>query len=352
MCSSGGMMSLFRIAILSGVFFVFVRAEASKKFTVMTFNVENLFDIKDDPNKNDETFLPLSFKKNIRHKRQCQKIQVKKWRDQCLLWDWSEATLKIKLKRLAQVIRESAPGGADLILFQEVENKSVLNRLRREYLSSLGYGEPILIEGADVRGIDVAMMSKHSLKEKPQLLNIPFKGISEKRRGDTRGILKATFVMPDQTLLTAFSVHFPAPFHPARFREQAFDFLNAQLKEVPRHHAVVAGGDFNIPSQEDRERKLLKKYAEPFWSVSHKVGCRKCRGTNYYAPKKSWSFLDMILVSKKSQSKWKLDFKSVRIHNKSSEQTSSKGHPKAFSMPKAQGVSDHWPVLLTLKKGP
>ena len=35
---------------------------AAKSFSVMAFNVENMFDNLDDPNKEDETYLPVSMK--------------------------------------------------------------------------------------------------------------------------------------------------------------------------------------------------------------------------------------------------------------------------------------------------
>ena len=35
---------------------------SGKEISVMSFNVENLFDNKDDPNKNDETYLTKSMK--------------------------------------------------------------------------------------------------------------------------------------------------------------------------------------------------------------------------------------------------------------------------------------------------
>ena len=50
----------------------------------MTYNVDNLFDTKDDMGKDDKAFLPASFKKNAYHKGHCRGIEVKKWRDECL----------------------------------------------------------------------------------------------------------------------------------------------------------------------------------------------------------------------------------------------------------------------------
>jgi len=61
--------------------------------SIMTFNVENLFDNVDDPGKNDLTYLPLAAKQSDEHKAVCGEIEVDHWRDQCLNWDWSDAII-------------------------------------------------------------------------------------------------------------------------------------------------------------------------------------------------------------------------------------------------------------------
>ena len=58
--------------------------------------------------------------------------------------------------------------GADIIALQEVENVAILERLRTEYLADSGYLPAILIEGQDIRGIDVAFLSRLPLAEPGQ----------------------------------------------------------------------------------------------------------------------------------------------------------------------------------------
>ena len=67
-----------------------------KKITVMTFNVENLFDTEDDPKKNDETFLPKAKKSSSEILKKCKKIKVRKWREQCLNCDWNETRTVVR----------------------------------------------------------------------------------------------------------------------------------------------------------------------------------------------------------------------------------------------------------------
>jgi hypothetical protein len=111
----------------------------------MTFNVENLFDNVDDPDKDDKAYLPIEAKQNDAHIAECMEIEVQSWRNECLNLDWSDAVLDHKLSVLASSIKQVNDGaGADIIAFQEVENAAILNRLRDEHMSDSGYGAAIL----------------------------------------------------------------------------------------------------------------------------------------------------------------------------------------------------------------
>ncbi|MEM9072310.1 MAG: endonuclease/exonuclease/phosphatase family protein [Myxococcota bacterium] len=94
-------------------------------FSVATWNVENLFDEVDDPEKLDE--LP------------------------------SSRAVEGKLEALGRVIRAL---DADIVALQEVENEAILNRLADGPLADMGYTERHLIDGFDRRGIDVACLSR------------------------------------------------------------------------------------------------------------------------------------------------------------------------------------------------
>ena len=48
--------------------------------SIMTFNVENLFDNTDDPGKRDETYLPKETKTNQLHIEKCHQVKVRRWR--------------------------------------------------------------------------------------------------------------------------------------------------------------------------------------------------------------------------------------------------------------------------------
>ena len=364
-------MKIFRKITLSPLFFIqtllvcfgfFCANAQAAKISILQFNVENLFDTIHDEGKNDYTSMPLNLKRSSKFldspdgkkfMEACVGARFPKWRMSCLTYDWSQNILDQKLIALAKVISSVNSGkGADLVFLQEVENLRVLKMLNKK-LKGLNY-TPVLIEGKDERGIDVALLTRYPVKSSV-LHDIPFKNVKSDRAKDTRGILQVSMTGPLETSVEAFVVHFPAPFHPTFMREQSLEFLNQVTKKYHGKAIVVAAGDYNITREEDEKKSVTLRYSKESWNVSHLVGCKKCKGSNYYAPKKSWSFLDHIWVSSTLEPLgWKLVNPSIQIANNTPEQTNQKPfpHPKRMELTngKLSGVSDHWPVYLELKK--
>ena len=319
--------------------------------TIMTFNVENLFDNNDDPGKDDKTYLPSTAKQDPDHIDACNQIEVDRWRDECLSLDWSDAAVDHKLNVIAKTIQQVNGGiGPDIIALQEVENVAILERLRTEHLAESGYGPSILVEGNDARGIDVAFLSRLPLLRPPVLHPLELPGFAERAR-DTRGVLQADFRLPEGSILTGFAVHFPAPFHPTEMRVRAYDHLEGLLQSLPDDHHAFAAGDFNTTSGEDREMRMLDTYVRPHWIVAHDVGCKACKGTHYYARGDSWSFLDMILFreARGGNATAEIRADSVRIANRYRAQVAPGGTPERFSWARRKGVSDHWPMIATIE---
>jgi endonuclease/exonuclease/phosphatase family metal-dependent hydrolase len=322
--------------------------------TIMTFNVENLFDNSKDAGKNDDSYLPLQYKQSDEHKRKCGQIEVPHWRSQCLDWDWSDDVVERKLSVIASAILHVNNGrGPDILALQEVENVAILERLRSGYLGAANYLPAILIEGYDIRGIDVAFLSRLPLASEPTLHPLPPAGIDPRRYDDTRGILEATFRLPDDSLLTGFAVHFPAPFHPTEMREIQYQQLNDLKTSLPADRAAFAAGDFNTTAREDREKRMLQRFVRPLWTVVHDQGCTGCKGTQYYPPDDSWSYLDMILwappENRGADATWSIRAGSFTIANKGPGQATPEARPASFELPKGSGVSDHWPLIVTLE---
>jgi endonuclease/exonuclease/phosphatase family metal-dependent hydrolase len=318
--------------------------------TIMAFNVQNLFDNTDDPGKDDKAYLAIGAKQSSAHIDECNTIPVDSWRDECLNLDWSDDAIDHKLSVLATTIKQVGDGrGADIIALQEIENLAILERLRTEYLADSGYLPGILIEGQDVRGVDTAFLSRLPLAGPAKLHPLILEDYPD-RVGDTRGLLEATFELPDGSLLTGFSVHFPAPFHPTELRELAYEHLNAVRSQLPTDRNVFAAGDFNTTSAEDNDQGMLERYVRPFWTVSND-NCDDCRGTAYYSRKQSWSFLDMILFSpaRGAKTTWQVGADSVQIANRNIDQVSKDSTPQRYNAEARTGVSDHWPIVISIE---
>ncbi len=329
------------------LFLLTVLPAHAEQISIMAFNVENLFDNTHDAGKNDETYLPKDQKTSEQHIGKCKKIEVKRWRDQCLYWDWSDAVVEQKLRVIGLAIRQVNDGqGPDIIAFQEIENVGILERLRNEHLVGMGYKPSVLLEGNDVRGIDVAFLSKFPVLD-ASLHGIQFSAADKRRVGDTRPILQATFALPNEERLTGFAVHFPAPFHPTSMRESAYETLNALLARLPPDRAVFAAGDFNTTREEDADKDMLERWVRPLWEVAHDL-CVGCPGTSYYPPKDDWSFLDMVLW--RAGGGWTMT--GSYLANETPAQVTSAGTPWRFTLPEATGVSDHWPLVMEIEQRP
>lgn len=304
-------------------------------FSVMSFNVENLFDTQDDFKKDDKAFLPLSKKQLNKHKQSCKRIRVQVWKDECLYLDWNEKVKDAKLNNILNLIIAYEDSGPDVIVFQEIENNNVLQQLFN-LLEPYGYSDYKLLEGNDYRGIDNAVISKFPIKDS-SLHYIKFSG--EFSNKDSRPILDVLIDI-NGTNIRFYGVHFPAPYLNFQMRESAFIALNQLL--IDNKEPSVALGDFNVIRTEAKSRNTFYNQ-EIFWEISHHVGCNSCKGTYYYAPNNDWSFLDAILVSKGRNISFMPE--SIKLHTTSINMDKDNIKPVGFDVDTLEGVSDHIPLV-------
>jgi hypothetical protein len=98
---------------------------------------------------------------------------------------------------------------------------------------------------------------------------------------------------------------------------------------------------------------MLDKHARPSWILAHDLGCGDCKGTYYYGPGDEWTFLDMILWSpgeiSGAQATWNIRNNSFYVANRLPDQVLEDGTPARFQLPDGTGVSDHWPLVMTIE---
>ena len=320
------------------LFFSF-SAQSDSSFSVMTLNVNNLFDELDDPKKDDKAYLPIELKQTNKHINSCNRVPVNSWKNECLYLDWDTETKDAKLKNLARDILLYDETGPDILALQEVENINILEQLYR-LLEPYGYIDLELLESKDYRGIDTAIISKFEIIDST-LHYIKFSGEFEDK--DTRPILDSTILINDKKI-KVYNVHFPAGYHDVSMR---IDSLN-KLKKLLQTHKMptVALGDFNVNTEEDSELFIYKDQ-EDLWDVAHLIGCADCKGTYYYNYGKSWSFLDTIFVSKQRNISYDTD--SIRLHITEHNAYKDSGKPIRFNAKSKTGVSDHLPMVARIK---
>ena len=327
-----------KFLLLTLVSFVNFSLASNYEFSVMTLNAQNLFDTFDDPKKDDKAYLPIEKKQNNKHKRSCERIKVKSWKNECLFLDWDEETKDIKLKSLVKNITSYNKVGPDILGLQEVENINILSELFN-LLEPYGYTDYVLLESNDYRGIDNAIVSKYKIVES-NLHYIKFSGeFSDK---DTRPILEAQIQINDKNI-RLYNVHFPSGFHDVSMRIDSLKTLN-QLKENQSLPAIAIG-DFNVNSKEDIKHKIYESQTD-YWHVAHIEGCDECKGSFYYNYGKSWDFLDTIFISREDRLNYKKD--SIDIHRTLENSYSDTGKPIKFNAMTRKGVSDHLPVVAVI----
>lgn len=309
--------------------------------SVMTYNVQNLFDTRHDPGRKDWAFLPLA-RKTAKVLKECQTGLPPFRRKDCLELDWRPSVLQRKLRALALAIAQVGGNGPDLLILQEVENLRVLRQLNQAFPFP-AYPTVILLEGTDPRGIDVAILSRFKPRTKPQLLPIP--GLP-----GNRGLLEVALAIDDKETIQVMAFHFPSQLQAPPAREKALRFLaqRIQASEFP----VIAAGDSNIGPDDASNPSLLRKLLRPLGGISHELGCRRCPGSYFHQGR--WSFLDWIFVSRELLPR--LDRQSVVTPLWAPGQVSPRGRPIGFKpdcrLRRCFGVSDHLPVYLRLSKKP
>lgn len=312
-------------------------AQQERRFRIMEYNCENLFDTCHDYGKADEEFLP----------------------DGANHWDgpryWK------KQGNLARVILEA--GGlqpVDLIALCEVENDSVLADLtRRTRLASLGYDYAVS-HSDDVRGIDVGLLYQPYTFRllTTRTYAVPYDPARER---PTRDVLHCTGVIPTGDTLDVLVVHFPSRRGGVRatsaYRLRAAEVVArvADSISAQRHEpALIVMGDCNdTPSDPSLRRMgeagLVSQSAEAKAQGSTDPGLRHVAGTYYF--QHEWSRIDHILVSRRAVERYHAAGACIFAPDYLLE-TDANGFLQPYRLYRGPayhgGVSDHLPLLLDL----
>jgi endonuclease/exonuclease/phosphatase family metal-dependent hydrolase len=334
-----------------------VGAKSLSTVSVMSYNLENLFDTVHDEGKKDWTYLPYSLKQTSQDvQKYCNSLRNEYYQNSCLNLDWSKKILNRKITNLARVLSQYDGGrGADIVVFQEVENLKVLTMLVKKGLFKLGYKYITLIEGRDSRGIDTGVISKFPIR-KQKIHEID---LSQYGSWKTRPILEVVVEVGDKTV-TLFGNHWPNQSAPDATRVIASKVLR-KIALASKSDLVIGLGDFNTSSTD--KLNAIEKYILPVFEDVEVKGRRdgnvQALGTHWF--RGHWQSLDKIFVLKKSliKSRIRVNHRSFNIIKKpfmltdtewtdrnTNNTVVSQDIPNRFNPKTGEGFSDHLPVVV------
>jgi endonuclease/exonuclease/phosphatase family metal-dependent hydrolase len=314
----------------------------AKGLRVMFYNVENLFDTKDDTLKQDGEFLPDGGRR------------------------WSDYKFWKKVNNLSSVI--VSVGGWEppaVVALCEVENRNALKALfYGSGLKKFDY-EIVHHESPDVRGIDVALA--YQSKKLTLLHSKAFPvDLGELSSRPTRDILYVKMKTLSQDTLHFLINHWPSRWggeeatRPKRNRAaKHLKAITDSLKILPNEQNMIIMGDFNDGPENESIKKVL--HAQDSTSGTYLVNLmspylkQKNTGTHFYREETGpeWHLLDQIIVSRPL-----IQQDNIHIRNKAMIfdapflLTEEKGVTRTFRTFQGYkfigGYSDHLPVYLDI----
>ena len=265
---------------------------AQSSIRVMSYNVENLFDTVDNPEKEDDEFLPSGNRY------------------------WTPKRYYQKLNRIAQVITAVGEWESPAIIgLCEVENDSVLYHLTHRSLLRKQDYRYIITQSADPRGINVALLYQRDQFGYigHEAISIRFSG---KKHKHSRDILHVWGKVITGDTLDVFVCHFPSRYGGEKESER--DRLDAartlretcdSIQKIRETPFLLVMGDFNDTPQDkslteifqakpyDTKTVNLNLDAHAYFNLFAKPLSKQIPGSHKYQG--NWSQLDQIIVNER-----------------------------------------------------
>lgn len=257
--------------------------QPTRDYRIMFYNVENLFDIEDDPAIDDAEYLPTAEKK------------------------WTKERYQKKLDNIASVIVALGEGALpDVIGFAEIENRDVLEDLLDKTILKKSDYKIIHKDSPDERGIDVACLYRTS-KVKPIFFETIRVDLGAGSR-PTRDILYCQLLLKGADTLHFFVNHWPSRSggeeQSAPKRAIAAQTVKAKVDQLLAKNPsanIILTGDFNDdPANnslaKDLNAGLLGDKSKTLTNLTLRMQMNKLPGTLKY--KGNWNYFDQFIVSK------------------------------------------------------
>ena len=306
----------------------------------MFYNVENFFDTVDDPNKNDNDFLPEGKK------------------------HWTYSRMEEKRNSIAKVVTAVGEGTPVAIVGMcEVENDYVLNSLvKYSPLKKCGY-KFLHFDSADKRGIDTALL--YDPKQFSPISSKPLR--KEFKDGKlTRDVLYVSGATSFGDTLHVFVCHTPSRLGGKNNTEHYRVGVMSMVREhcdsifsINPNAKIIIMGDFN-DSPEDKSLHvalgalpLETPYKdENLYNMFYQFMRNPFFGTHKY--QSEWSVLDQIIVSGNLLNSGRLKpesayiFKAEFLLEVDKRNMNLKPKRTYSGLRYNAGYSDHLPVIINL----
>ncbi len=251
-------------------------------FRVMSYNVENLFDLVDDSLTRDEEYLPGGIR------------------------GWNYSRYRQKLIHIGRVLVAGGWNLPSLVGLCEIESRQALQDLTRySTVGNLGY-RYIHYESPDARGVDVALLYQPEVfkpyHHRPVRIAYPHAPDSR-----TRDILSVSGTLPTGDTLHVFVCHFPSRLGGELESEQNRMFVASvvrtqvdSLLKCFREPSILIMGDFNdYPHNRSMHTVLGAVHPNDTTGLLANLMFplhEKGKGTHKHAGE--WGALDQLIVSR------------------------------------------------------
>lgn len=336
----------FVLLFLFGITFGIHAREAEEiRMRVMFWNVENLFDCRDDSLKADQEYLPDSPRR------------------------WTFHRYRQKLINTAKVIVAAGEGEIPVLVgLCEVENDSVLEDLQRlTPLRQLGYRH-FITQSPDPRGINVALLYKRDrfkpVSRKDHRVTLP------DRYKPTRDILQVTGVLPGGDTLDLFLCHFPsrsggeAESRPARIAasQKLTEVINTVNNLRTNPHILICGDMNDYPSTlciptSNKQDTSVYNFVENIVNnnLFNLMGDLEKSGGGTHKFNGKWGYLDQFIVNGRLLDKYEgpyvekaAAFSAPFMLTEDTKHLGKRPKRTYYGYKYEGGYSDHLPIILDL----
>ena len=315
---------------------------SNRNLTIAFYNVENLFDLKNNPDKYDDEFTPEGDKK------------------------WDEVRFSKKINDLARVLSSiSKDDLPEIIGLCEVENRDVITDLINSKDLVKGDYKIVHHESPDFRGIDCALIYRK--KEFKVLKHFPIEvKFEDDLNYKTRDILYVKGKTKNREEFHVFVNHWPSRIGGLAKTEPKRVYVASLLKSkidsilnVDSKANIVIMGDMNDePDNTSLDEVLNAKTPEDnkaeMLNLMYPDDKMNLGSYNYRG---NWNMLDNIIISKSltDDKGFKcLDKKGFVFHEEWMEYKNREGKTspnRTYGGPNYYGgISDHFPVYMKLSR--